>query len=108
MEEHAYVDEHANADKKVGDEEGIADKLDAVHQRRYVRYVAVENQSGEERAEDAFYADRLAERGAHEEDGKHEYELHDGIAIASQEPACKARDDERQRHAVKHKLAREP
>ena len=32
IEERAYIDEHAHTDKEIGDEEGIADKLYAIHQ----------------------------------------------------------------------------
>ena len=56
-EEGAHVDEHAHTNQEVGDEQGITDKLDAVHQGRDVGDVSVEDQSGEEGAEDAFEAD---------------------------------------------------
>ena len=54
MEEYCDVDEHSHTYEEIWDEERIADKLYAVHQRRDTRDITVENQSGEERSEDTF------------------------------------------------------
>ena len=37
----AQVDQHTHADEEERDEQGIADKLDAVHQGRHLRYVPI-------------------------------------------------------------------
>ena len=52
-----HIDEHTHTYQEIGDEQRVADKLDAVHQRRHMGDIAVEDQSGEEGAEDAFKAD---------------------------------------------------
>ena len=41
MEKDTDVYEHAHTDEEIGDKEGVADKLDAVHQGRHTRNVAV-------------------------------------------------------------------
>ena len=53
-EESAYIDKHAHTYQEIGNKQGITNKLYAVHQRRHVRDITVENQSREESAEDAL------------------------------------------------------
>ena len=59
MKEQPHVDEHAHTYQKVGNKEGIARKLYAVHERRYMRYEAVEYQSGKEGAVNALQSDGI-------------------------------------------------
>ena len=87
VEEQSQIDEHAHTDKEVGDEDGIAGKLDAVHERREARYVAVQNQAREEGTEDALQTYGLGEGGAEEEFGHDEDKLHHGVGVAAQELA---------------------
>ena len=107
-EQQAHVDEHSHADEEIGYEEGVADELDAVHERRHVGDEAVENQARHECAEDALQTDGFAQGGTHEEHRHDEDELHHGIAVAAQKPARQARDDEGKRNAVEHELSGEP
>ena len=37
----AYIDEHADTDEEIGNEEGVASELDAVHERRDMRYIPI-------------------------------------------------------------------
>ena len=108
MEEESHVDEHAHADEEIGDKQCVAYELDAVHQRRELRYVAVHHQTGEERAEDAFQADKLRQRGAEEEHGHYKDKLHHRVAVAAEEPSCQAWDGEKYAHHVYGELANEP
>lgn len=58
LEEQVDIDEHAYSYQEIRDEKGIADKLQAVHERRYVGNVSVEDESGKESSEhalDAYY-----------------------------------------------------
>ena len=107
LEEQSHVDEHAHADEEVGYEERVADELDAVHKRRHVGYVAVEDDAGYEGADDAFKTYDFARRRTHEEHRHHEDELHDGVAVTAQEPAREARNEQEHRDAVAHELAHE-
>ena len=54
MKQQAKIDEHAHTDKEIGNEDGVADELDAVHQRRKSRYIAVKDKPGKERTEYSF------------------------------------------------------
>ena len=88
LEQGADIDEHAHADEEIGNEQGVADELDAVHQRRHMGYVAAENQPREEGSHDALDVDGLGEGCREEHHAEHEDVLHDGIGIAAQEIAC--------------------
>ena len=57
FQQRAQIDKHAHANQKIGNEDGIADELNAVHQRRHLGNVAVQNQAGEEGSEDALQSD---------------------------------------------------
>ena len=87
MEEQPQVDEHAHADEEVGDEDGIADELNAVHQWRHMGNETVQYEAGEECSDDAVETDGLAQGSTHEEHCHDEDELHHGIAVAAQKPA---------------------
>ena len=58
-EHRPHINEHAHANQEIRDEQRIANKLDAVHQRRHMRNIPVENQSGDECAEDTLQSDGL-------------------------------------------------
>ena len=104
----AHVDEHAHADEKIGYEEGVAYKLDAVHQRRHMGYVAVEDEAREEGAEDALKTYALAQDSTHEEHGHDEDKLHDGVAVTTQEPARELGYEDGEAATIDHKLGYEP
>ena len=73
------IHQHAHANQEVGDEEGIADELDAVHQRGGVGYKTVEHQSSQKGSEDAFEPTEFSGGGSKEHHGKREGELYDGV-----------------------------
>ena len=49
-EHRLHIDEHAHTDEEVGNEKGIADKFDVVHQRAGRWDFAIEHQTHEKRA----------------------------------------------------------
>ena len=63
-EESPVVDQHAYADQKEGDEDGVADEFDAVHQGRGARDEAVEGQTREEGADDRLQSGQMCQVGA--------------------------------------------
>ena len=92
LQQHAYVDEHAHTDEEVRYKQGVARKLQAVHQRRHVGDVPVQDKSREEGAENAFQTDEVSKRSIEEHNGQDKDELHHGITVASQEIARQMRD----------------
>ena len=97
-EHRPHINEHAHANQEIRDEQRIANKLDAVHQRRHMRNIPVENQSGDECAEDTLQSDGLRAGSAEEQHGHDEDELHDGIGITAQEPACQSWNEQGDTH----------
>ena len=85
--EGAHIDEHTHTYQEIGDEQGITDKLDAVHQGRDVWDISVEDQSGEERAEDSLDTNERGEGCTEEHDAQHEDILHHRITISAEEIA---------------------
>ena len=108
LEEQVEVDEHTHADEEIGDEEGVARKLQTVHQRRDLRDEAVEDQSSHKGTEDALQANHLGERATEKEDAQDKNKLHDRIAIAAQKPACQSGDEEDRARTVGRKLHGKP
>ena len=105
--EQSEVDKHAHAYKEIRYEDGIADELYTVHQRRQRRHVAVENESAEESAEDALEPDKLTQSRTEEHGGENEDELHYGIAVPAQEPPRKMGYHVEQHGTVCHELNHE-
>ena len=105
--EQANVDEHAYANEEVGDKQCVANELDAVHQRRELWDVAVEDEAGEESTEDAFQPDELGECCHEKEHGHDKDELHDGIAVSAQETSCQPGNGIEQTGAVECHLQNE-
>ena len=93
-EEGAVVDEHAHADQEKGNEDGVSDELDAVHQRRGAGDQAVEGQSREERADNRLQTRQLGEVGAQEDHHQHEDILRDVVAALLEEPVGQPREEE--------------
>ena len=108
LEQHPHVDEHSHSDEEIGYEDGVAYELDAVHKWRQVGYVTVQNESRKECTEDAVKSHGIGDRGTHEEHRHDEDELHHGIAVTPQEPACKAGDDDGEHGAHQHYLQHKP
>ena len=107
-EEGAIVDEHAHADQKEGDEDGVADELDAVHQGRRARDEAVEGQTREEGADDGLEACQLRKVGAQEDQRQHEDILRDVVADVFEEPVREQREEHRDDDDAEHDREREP
>ena len=72
-----------------------------------MRYVAVQNDAGYERTDNAFQPHRLACCRTHKEHRHNEDELHDGVAITSEKAASEARYEQEHGYAVAHELAHE-
>ena len=94
LEEGAVVDQHAYADQKEGDEDGVADEFDAVHQRRGAGNEAVHGQSREKGADDGFESGQLGQVGPQEDHDQNEHILRDVVAASLEEPA----PDDREKH----------
>mgnify|MGYP007072515819 CR=1 FL=1 len=107
-EEGAVVDEHAHADQEEGDEDGVADELDAVHQGRRARDEAVEGQTREEGADDGLEACQLRKVGAQEDQRQHEDILRDVVADVLEEPVREQREEHRDDDDAEHDREREP
>lgn len=107
LEEQVDIDEHAYSYQEIGDEKGIADELQAVHERRYVGNVSVEDEAGKESSEHALDAYYLGQGCTHEKHRHDEDELHDGITVAAQKPAGKTGNEEYHKTAIGCKLGGE-
>ena len=44
-EQNPDIDEHTHTNQEIGDEQSVADKLDAIHQGRYVGDISVQDQT---------------------------------------------------------------
>ncbi len=108
LEQRAHIDDHAHADEKIGDEQGIAHKLDVAHQGRGGGNEAVEHDAHEEGTEDAFHAHQLHQSGSGKHEGEHEHVLHDALVVAAEEPAPQARKGIDDHGAEGHHLHHEP
>ena len=64
IEEGGDVDEHADADEEVRDEQGVTYELQMVHQRRDVGDEAVQQQAHQEGAQDALHANEGHDSGS--------------------------------------------
>ena len=98
-EERPHIHQHTYANQEIRNEDGVADKLNAVVEWSGTRYVAVEHQSGKERAEDAFQPAEVGCGCCEEHHAEHEDELHDSIGISAEEPSDDAREEEEQHEA---------
>ena len=107
LKQRLHVDEHADAYQEVGYEQCVAYELDAVHQGRHVRYVPVQNESGQEGTHNALDAYQLRQRRRQEHDREHEDVLHDGVRVAAQEVARQLRDAPHQQGQEGHELQHE-
>ena len=88
---HSHIDHHPHTYQEVGDEQGVAHKLDAVHQRGVGGDVAVEYQAGEEGAEHRFEADGSGYPGAEKHHHHHIDILRDLLAVELEKPPRDAR-----------------
>ena len=79
-EHRGNIDQHAHTYQEVGDEEGIADEFDAIHQWGGVGHKAVEHQTCQEGSEDALQPAELSGGCCKEHHCEGEGELYDGIA----------------------------
>ena len=90
-EDDVDVHHHSDGEQEVGDEQCVSDKLDGCHERRGDGDVAVEDESGEEGAEDGLEAHHLRAPCGHEHHGEDVDELGDLVVVFLEEPACYAR-----------------
>ena len=93
----AEVDYHTYAYQEIWDEQGIAYKFKACHQRTRLRNESVDYQTGKERTEQAFQSHQFGKRCAEEDEQKYKYILHDTVVVAAHEPTAytgKDKDDE--------------
>ena len=95
--EGAEVDEHPDADEEVGNKDGIADKLDAVHQRCAARDETVEDEACEEGAQDALQTSQFGGCCRQKHHADDEDVLHHTVAVGAEKPGDDAgKDDEEQ------------
>jgi hypothetical protein len=52
--QHPHVHQHPHGDEEEGDEQGVADEPDPVHERALVRDEPVQGEAGQERADDGL------------------------------------------------------
>ena len=108
-EEGAVVDEHAHSDQKEGDEDGVADEFDAVHQRRGAGDQTVEGQSREECTDDRLQSRQLGEVGAQKDHHQHEDILRNVVAALFEEPVGQQREEkDDDGDAEEHRAAEPP
>ena len=107
-QERLHVDNHAHADKKIGDEQGIAHKLQMNHQRRRGRNEAVEHDAHQEGPENALDTHKLHEARTQKDEGQHENKLGHGVVVAAEKPAAQARKRIDDDQAQGHHLEQEP
>ena len=100
---HLDIDEHSHADEKVRDENGVAHKLDAVHQRRHIGDVAVHDDASEESAKHALKTYKPGGAARQKHHGEYKYELHHAVAVVLEKPSGDARKQIDDRDAVYHK-----
>jgi len=97
-EQRPDVDQHAHADEEVGDEDGIAHKLQTIHQSRHPGDIAVEHQSGEKGAQQSLQVDELHHQRTEKHQCQHKDKLYDDVLVVYEELAGHAweeEDDER-------------
>ena len=80
------IDNHAHSDEKIGDEEGISHKFDALHQRSYGRDFAIEHDAHEEGAEETFHPCPFHEPSAQEHQDEHKDILHYALIKTTEKP----------------------
>ena len=107
-EEGPVVDQHAYADQKEGDEDGVADEFDAVHQGRGARDEAVEGQTREEGADDRLQSGQMCQVGAQEDHDQHENVLGDVVAAMLEEPVPDQREEQHDECDAEHDRDAEP
>ena len=90
VRQHPHINHHSHAYQEVGNEQGIAHKLYAAHQRRHIWYVAVEHQSGKERSKHGLKPDHLRHPRCEEHHSEHIHKLGDLVAIILEEPSREA------------------
>ena len=87
FEQQSRIDQHTYTYQEIGNKDGIADKLNAIHQWRDVRDKAIEHQSGDECSEYALQSYQFAGRRTDKHHCKHEDILHHRVGISSEKPA---------------------
>ena len=107
-EEQPHIDNHPHTDEEIGDEQCVADKLNAIHQWRHMRNVAIEDEAGKEGAEDSLHTGYVGKGGTHEKNGHDEDKLHHRIAVAAQKPARQPGDEPYHRGTIEDETQSKP
>ena len=107
MEHRSDIHQHAHTNQEVGNEDGVADKLDTVHQRRGVGHKTIKHQTCKEGAKDALQATELSGGSGKEDHSQRESELYDGIAVFTEEHTNEAWQQEEHAEDEKGKLQAE-
>ena len=105
---HTHVHHHSHTYKKIRDEQSVAHKLDAAHQRRHVWHKPVQKQPGIERAKHRFKPDDLCKPRCQEHHCKHKHKLCDIVAIFPEKPTRQPWKQIKQNHAISAQLHQNP
>ena len=89
-ENHMHINQHTHAYQEIGNKQGVAHKLQMVHQRRDMRNQPVQYQTCKESTQDTFHPHKLHQSGSEENHGKHKYELHHVVIVPPEEPTAYA------------------
>ena len=100
VKEATHIDEHTHTDKEIGDEEGIAHKLDAVHQRRHTRNISIEHQTRKEGTEESLEPCQLRHGGTQHQQYKDKGKLRHIVAILLEKISRKSRVAEEDEEAI--------
>ena len=89
-ENHVHINQHTHTYQEIGNKQGVAHKLQMVHQRRDMRNQPVQYQTCKESTQDTFHPHKLHQSGSEKNHGKHEYELHHVVIVPPEEPTAYA------------------
>ena len=87
FENYSQIDEHAYTYEKIGYEQGVAYKFEAVHQGGNVGDKTVQNNACEKCSQDGFQPDNLRHIRCQEDKGQDKYELRDIIIVGLEKPS---------------------
>ena len=88
------VYDHPDTYQEIRDEQRVADKLQAVHQRGDLRHELVEHHPHKERPQDALHPGERHQSAPEEHKRQHEDELHHSVIVLAEEPPAEDRDKE--------------
>ena len=87
LEQCVYIYYHAHTYQKIGDEQGVSNKLQPVHQRRHMRHQPVEHKTGQECAENSLHSCKLHKPRTQKYHGQNKDELHYAVGVLLEKPS---------------------